>query len=83
MKAAGLNGEVPLCAAAMVPPAVGLMQLDVVLTVAEAQLEPSLFTARNCIGYRVPSVRPLMVNGLVVADGERVTQLLPLSIEYS
>ena len=38
MKAAGLNGDVPLCAAAMVPPAVGLMHNDPSLTVTSNTL---------------------------------------------
>ena len=52
VNAAGLNGEVPLCAAAMVPPTVGLMHIVVVvvLTVAVAQLAPALFTARSLTG---------------------------------
>jgi hypothetical protein len=54
----------------------------VVLNIADAQLEPTLFTARNFIGYIVELESPLIVNGLVVTAGEGVTQVLPLSMEY-
>ena len=85
VNAAGLKVLVPLCADAMVPPEVGFTQLDVVvvLTVSEAQLEPALFTARSRKGYVVPPVKPVIVKGLVVTAGEGVCQLLPLSMEYS
>ena len=38
VKAVGLNGEVPLCAAAMVPPAVGLIHDTGALTVTSNTL---------------------------------------------
>ena len=38
VKAAGLNGDVPLCAAAMVPPAVGLIHDTAALTVTSTTL---------------------------------------------
>ena len=86
VNAAGLNGEVPLCAAAMVPPLVGLIHPSdnvVTFTNAEPQPEPALFTARNCTGYVVPPVKPFIVKGLVVTAGDGVTQVLLLSMEYS
>ena len=85
VKAAGSNGAVPLWAAAMVPPVVGLVHPDivVVLTDTEPQLAPALFTARNCILYVVSLVKPAIVNGLVVTAGEGVTHVVPLFIEYS
>jgi hypothetical protein len=54
----------------------------VVFTAAEEQPNPWVFTARSLTGYVVPLVKPVIVNGLVVADGEGVTQVLPLSMEY-
>ena len=51
--------------------------------VEDPQLEPMLFIARNCIGYVVPLLKPVIVNGLVVIAGDGITQVLPLSNEYS
>ena len=56
-------------------------------TAAVAELavpDPALFTALNFTLYDVPFVSPAeIVNGEVVTAGLGVTQLLPLSIEYS
>ena len=60
-----------------------VMAVVVVLVVAEAQPEPWVFTARSCTGYAVRGVSPVIKSGLLVAAGERVTQLLPPLMEYS
>jgi len=44
---------------------------------------PSELTARNFTEYEVPFVKPVIVNGLFVAPGERATQVVPPSVEYS
>jgi hypothetical protein len=51
--------------------------------VKEPQPVPALFIARNCIGYVVKLLKPVIVKGLVVTAGDGVTQVVPLSIEYS
>ena len=55
----------------------------VVFTASEEQPNPWVFTARSLIGYVVPLAKPVIINGLVVTAGEGVTQVMPLSMEYS
>jgi hypothetical protein len=54
------------------------------LTATEAEPLPEAFTARIFIGYVLQLVKPLlMIIGLSVTAGEGVTQVAPLSVEYS
>ena len=62
---------------------VGVHAPVVTLTVPDGQLLPSVFTARNRIGYVVAEVNPVMISGLEVTAGEGVTQELPPFNEYS
>ena len=55
----------------------------VVFIMSDTQPEPALFTARKRIEYAVPGESPLILIGLVVTGVEGVTQLVPLSDEYS
>ena len=44
---------------------------------------PIIVTARSWTVYDCPLVKPVISKGDVVPDGDRVTQVLPPSVEYS
>jgi hypothetical protein len=58
--------------------------VGVKLTADETLPLPEVFTALSFIEYVVQLIKPLlMIIGLSVTAGEGVTQVAPLSVEYS